>query len=326
MTPDNTAWAFRWLEQMRAVGIIDSVTHDRLAADLDARLVGTRRVDETAGMAPTHLPPTPASVPQVATPVVSRPTPAPEPVAPAARFLPVPTLPTSSVSPPAPVHPVAPLVRRPWWARVRAALGPDAALHALAYLGVALMFAGVTGLVVFAFGDVQPRLRPVAEVAIPLALLAARWLLRKSGASFTAALLAVLGAVFLPLVAVTALLDDVGAPPDARGLARPFALGAVTVAIGLSYWWWTVRRAGSHLRHVVVLCFWLGVALVTRTALDLHLRGTDVARPSAAEFAVVLAAMAATLGWCTSAPRTGCRRLPSTTSSSVFLSPSSCSS
>ena len=56
------------------------------------------------------------------------------------------------------------------------------ALPIFAYLGVMLLFAGVIGLLVFSFGDVDPWVRSLTEVLMPIAPLASGWYLRRRGA------------------------------------------------------------------------------------------------------------------------------------------------
>ena len=66
-------------------------------------------------------------------------------------------------------------------------------MHGLAYLGVLLLFVGSFGLVAFAFGSVDPSMRPVAEAAIVVSPFAAAILLQRRGARVAGVALEVAG-------------------------------------------------------------------------------------------------------------------------------------
>ena len=106
---------------------------------------------------------------------------------------------------------------RPQWAEwvgaVRALLASELALHGLAYLGVVLTFIGAFGFVVFAYGELDRSLRPVAEAVVPLVCFVTAWFLRRQQAPHVAAGLEFLGGLLLPLVAYASLVDDVALPP-----------------------------------------------------------------------------------------------------------------
>ena len=131
---------------------------------------------------PVHTPPPPQR------PLPPPPVPRPVHTPPPQRPLPPPPAPRPAYTPPAwPVSTpaaVTPSRLRIWWDEHRAAVSADLALHGLAYLGVLLVFVGLFGLVVFAFGGVAPRLRPVAEAAIPLTFFGGGAFLRSRRAPF----------------------------------------------------------------------------------------------------------------------------------------------
>ena len=115
-------------------------------------------------------------------------------------------------------------------ARRRDAIRSDLALHGLAYLGVLLLFAGVTGLIAFSFGDVDPWIRALAEVLVPSALFVSAWYLRRRGAVVVRLPLTLLGGAILPIVVTASLTDGAPVPPDLSGRALPIVQGSAVAA------------------------------------------------------------------------------------------------
>ena len=110
-------------------------------------------VPGAAPVPPPRPAPAAAAVPPPPPPPVVRAPQIPAPPAPRPASLPAPL--------PAP-RPAGVLAT--WWSRRREAISADLAVHGLAYLGVLLIFTGVFGFVVFAFGSVETALRPLAEL------------------------------------------------------------------------------------------------------------------------------------------------------------------
>ena len=150
-----------------------------------------------------------------------------------------------------------------WWARSVQTVGSDLAVHGFAYLGVVLFFVGVFGLVVFAFGDVTPGLRPVAEFVIALAPFVAGAMLLRRQAVTVGRALEVLGGVLLPIMILTSFVDDVAFPPDVHGILLVVILTVLTALIAAAYAWWSNRRERSALRYLVAPIAWLAVAMAT---------------------------------------------------------------
>jgi hypothetical protein len=137
----------------------------------------------------------------------------------------------------------------------------DLAINGLAYLGVALLFVGTFGLVAFAFGDVAPRWRPVAELTIAVSPFLAATILRRRGARMGAQALELAGGLVLPIMALTAFLDGVAVPPNPTGAALAVTLPAVLVVLASAYAWWCRRHRSSMLRFLVAPVLWLAVGL-----------------------------------------------------------------
>lgn len=181
-----------------------------------------------------------------------------------------------------------------WWAQVRERSDADLTVHGLAYLGVLLLFVGVFGLVAFAFSDVSPELRPVAELAVAAVPFVGAWLLARSGAKFVARTLVAVGGLLLPVMVVTSLVDGFGVPPDAHGVALPAVSGPLIGALAVAYGWWTVRRPGSGLGVMVAPVLWFAAGMAA-TGLGRPVpRGEDVAVPGGAQVAVIALALLAT--------------------------------
>ena len=85
---------------------------------------------------------------------------------------------------------------------------------------MALVFAGLLGFVVFAFGDLGKGWRPLAEVLTPVALFRGAALLRRLRAPFVGTALEVLGGLAVPVMAAAAFLDGATPPPDPTGTVR----------------------------------------------------------------------------------------------------------
>ena len=176
----------------------------------------------------------------------------------------VPVMPAGAVLPAARAATAEPRERgvvARWWARTTEAVGSDLAVHGLAYLGVLLLFVGAFGLVAFAFGDVAPTLRPVAEVVIAATPFAAAALLLHRGAQIAGRALELAGGLVLPVMAMTSLLDGVEVPPDPNGVPLVVALTGTVTVLGLGYAWWASRHPASALRYLVAPLGWLAVGL-----------------------------------------------------------------
>lgn len=202
--------------------------------------------------------------------------------------------PSTSTTHPAPAGPQVPGRLAPWWARARERLGTDIALHGLTYLGVLLLFVGVFGLVAFAFGDVEPGLRPVAELAVAAVPFAAAWLLARSGARFVARAMVAVGGLILPVMVVTSTVDGFPVPPDLHGPALPLGAGLACGTIAVAYAMRVSRRPDSALGVMVAPAVWLTAATSALALARPAPRGEDVAVPGAAQVAVVALAVLAT--------------------------------
>src|SRR4029079_9650892 len=184
-----------------------------------------------------------------------------------------------------------------WWARTAKTIGTDLAVHGFAYLGVLLFFVGVFGLVVFAFGDGPPGLRPPAELVIALAPFVAGAMLLRRQAITVGRALEVLGGLLLPIMILTSFVDGAAFPPDVHGILLVVVLTVLTALIAASYAWWSNRRERSALRYLVAPIAWLAVATATLGLGRAVPVGKDVAIPTAAQVAAVLNALVITLAW-----------------------------
>src|SRR6266545_2773323 len=285
------AYTTRFLEWARKYWLLDEQAHARLQRELDK-----------AHSALTGAAWQPAAAP----------TPAAQPPAPAHAAWP--TAPTAGVQPTQPASPAAPPKAQPlagrtaparpaprathakprragaWAARLRRAWAPvasDLGLHGLAYLGVLLMFTGTLGLALFSLRSVNTSLRPLAEGSVPLVLLVSSWFLRRRGAPLGAASLELLGGAVLPVLTFASLLDGSGVPPDLpRGPLLVAALAAIAAGLAGVYALVARRHPATTLRYLVAPLAWTTAGVL---GLAFH-RG-----PSAAQMALVSAAVAATL-------------------------------
>jgi hypothetical protein len=184
-----------------------------------------------------------------------------------------------------------------WWVRTREAVGSDLAVHGLAYLGVLLFLVGAFGLVVFAFGDVAPTLRPLAEAVIATAPFAAAALLRRRGAEVVGRALEIAGGLVLPIMLITTFLDGVAFPPDLSGVPLVIGLTAVTGAVAAGYAVWSHLHHDSALGLLVAPVAWLAVGMASIGLARAIPEGKAVATPSAAQVAVMTAALVVTVAW-----------------------------
>ncbi|MEW1952591.1 hypothetical protein [Terrabacter sp. NPDC080008] len=203
--------------------------------------------------------------------------------------------------------PPAPSALQLWWDRTREAVGSDLAVHGLAYLGVLLFFVGAFGLVAFAFGDVAPSMRPLAEAVIAAAPFAAGVLLRRRDALVVGRALEVAGGLLLPVMVVTSFVDGVGVPPDLDGAPLVVVLTILVLALAAGYAAWSRRVPDSALRFLVAPLLWLAVGLATMGVGRAVPQGRDVAVPSAWQAAAMSIALAVTVVAARSVP-SGSRR------------------
>ena len=271
------------VEAERAVGPVPA----DLPPPVGQPYAGTSPGDATAPAAPPAS--TPAAAPRPTGPVpLPDSTPVPVPVVPR---------PPVVVSQPVgrPVEPSPPSALQQWWDRTREAVGSDLAVHGLAYLGVLLFFVGAFGLVAFAFGDVAPSMRPLAEAVIALAPFAAGALLRRRNALVVGRALEVAGGLLLPVMVVTSFVDGVAVPPDLGGALLVVVLTALVLALALAYAAWSRRVPDSALRFLVAPLAWLAVGLATMGMGRAVPQGRDVAVPSAWQAAAMSVALAVTV-------------------------------
>jgi hypothetical protein len=202
---------------------------------------------------------------------------------------------------PAELAPRSPLTR--WWHETRETVKSDLAVHGLAYLGVLLLFAGVFGLVVWSFSDINRAMRPVAELAIPGALFAGAVMLNRRGTRVVAGALEVAGGLLLPIVAVASFVDDAPLPPDPTGVGLTVSLAVTTLAIAVGYALWVRRHPTSTLAYLVAPVAWLAAGFLSLSWLDPVPAGESVAQPRAIETAVMAIAAGLTLLVCRLRPQ-----------------------
>lgn len=267
----------------------------RAAAPWPPAVEHSRPVPAAPPRPPAAPPPAPAA--PSAPPGAPSTPPAASSTPPAAVPYPVPSAPaaarTSHAGEPRPVRREPGRIAR-WWATSRVRLDTDLTVHGLTYLGVLLLFVGVFGLVAFAFGDVAPGLRPVAELAVAAVPFAAAWLLARSGARFVARAMVAVGALILPVMVITSTVDGATPPPDLHGAALPLGTGLACAAVAGAYVLRVRTNPGSVLGVMVAPVLWLaaGMAAVGLGRPVPH--GEDVAVPGSAQVAVIALALLAT--------------------------------
>ncbi len=292
------------LPEARRRGALDGPQGDALATLTDrlaAELAGPHGAPAVA-LTPTGPPaattaPAPSPAPRASAPA-PQPAAAPQP-APALAQAPT-GIPASALPPPqTPIGTYAPVPRTQnrlarWWAASRLRLDTDLTVHGLTYLGVLLLFVGVFGLVAFAFGDVEPGLRPVAEIAVAVVPFAAAGLLARSGARFVARAMIAVGGLILPVMVVTATVDGFHVPPDLRGLALPVGAGLACAAIAVAYAVRVWRRPDSALGVMVAPVAWFAAGMGAVALGRPVPSGENVAVPGAAQVAVIALAVLVT--------------------------------
>jgi hypothetical protein len=262
----------RFLDEELEAGRLPINTYRTLRANALSRLRSTTAVrSEAVAATPTPTAPRQATpVPQVP------PRPQPRPIA---------VSPAKTVAP-GPVFASWRSETVAFFGRLAATVRTDLAVHGLAYLGVLLVFAGVFGFVVFAFGEVSTALRPVAELAIPLAVFSAAAFLHHRGSRLVAAALELLGGALVPIIAVASFVDGASVPPDPHGDVLAIGLGVAMLVVALVYALVARRRPESPLRFFVAPVVWLGVALALSPTVRGGETGSAIARPSAWQMAI----------------------------------------
>ncbi len=161
-----------------------------------------------------------------------------------------------------------------------------------------LLFAGVTGLIAFSFGDVAPSIRVLAEVLVPTALFVSAWYLHRRGAAVVAASLVLLGGAILPIVVIASLTDGAPVPPDLSGRALPVVQGISVAVLGVVMALVARRSPSSPLRFVAAPMIWVAAGLVAGVTRDPVPAGYETARPDSLQLSVILAALTATVLLC----------------------------
>lgn len=143
-----------------------------------------------------------------------------------------------------------------------------------------MLFVGVFGLIVFAFGDVAPAMRPVAELSAALAFAGGAWMLLRQGAHTSGRALETAGGLLFPILLITSLADGFAIPPDLRGgaLVAGATLACLVAAVG--YAWWARRHPETGLRHAVAPVLWLAAAMAALGAGRAVPQGQDIATPT----------------------------------------------
>ena len=203
-------------------------------------------------------------------------------------------------------EPQPPPERRAQWAEwvgaVRALLASELALHGLAYLGVLLTFIGAFGFVVFAYGELDRSLRPVAEAVVPLVCFLTAWFLRRQQAPHVAAGLEFLGGLLLPLVAYASLVDDVTVPPDLVGAPLVAALALVSLALSGAYAAWSAKHPGSPLRYLVAPMAWQVVWALGLAFAGEPVAGVAIRTPNQWQMAAYVIAVVASIAFANAFP------------------------
>jgi len=213
------------------------------------------------------------------------------------RPLPPPAARPVRIEPSPPVQPPVPPTRT-WTDRAREAVLSDLSVHGLAYLGVLLLFAGVAGFLLFAFGDVSRSWRPLAELLVPVALFAAAWVLGRRGSTVVSQALTFTGGALLPIVAIATLVDGAPVPRDPHTYVLVTAATAVPLVIAIAYAVIGTRRPSSPLRYLAAPTLWVAVAMAALLPRAHELTGWvggHIATPTGVgQAAAVLVAVAAT--------------------------------
>ncbi len=233
--------------------------------------------------------------PEIVRPTAADPPLLPPPETSTLRELPSRPAPVVRIAVPVAPVPVAPGRVAQWWDDARSAVRSDLTLHGLAYLGVMLLFAGVTGLVVFSFGDVDPWVRALAEILVPIALFLSAWYLHRRSSAVVAAALTLLGGAISPIVVAASLTDGAPAPPDLSGRALPIVQGLLVALVAVAMVLVVRRVSSSPLRFLVGPVMWMAAGLVAGAARNPVPAGYDTARPDSFQLAVILVALAATV-------------------------------
>ena len=172
--------------------------------------------------------------------------------------------------------------------------GAELAIRLLTILGMVLLFAGIAGFVVFAFGDVGKAWRPLAELLIPFALFASAPAFRRLGAPFVARAVVAMGGVALPIMAAASLVDNAAPPTDPTGRAVGSTLFIVGCVITGAYTIVAIRRPTSLLRLLVFPMLWLTVAAAALILETSPPGGRQAFSPLPGQWAAVSCAIAAT--------------------------------
>lgn len=279
----------QFLDRARAERTISAAAYRVLAGRVAARqerLAMSAAATAEALAARPRVPPAAVVGPAPVTP----PAVPPEPVV---APLPVPAPRPAPAPPPKQAPP--PGAARRWWRSGMHSLRSDLAVHGLAYLGVLLLFAGLFGLVAFSFGSVRREFRPVAELVVPVAVLASAWLLGRRGLATPARALVLLGGLLIPVAAIASLVDGAPIPPDPAGIPLVVALTAVSAAVSSAYaGWWRWHRS-TPLRQLVAPALWLAVAMAALGFRDPIPAGEGIVTPRPWQIAAVLTAITLTL-------------------------------
>ena len=185
--------------------------------------------------------------------------------------------------------------RHAWWDHFRASVGSDLGVHGLAYLGVLLLFVGAFGLVAFAFGDVTPSVRPVAELTVALVPFATARLLLRNGAAVVGRSLEVVGGLLVPIMLIASMVDGYPTPPDPHGSALVVALTVACLGWAAVCALWSRRYPESGLRFGVAPAIWLAAAMATIGVARPMPTGQDVALTSSHQITAMAAALVLTL-------------------------------
>ena len=182
-----------------------------------------------------------------------------------------------------------------WWDEARRTVRSDLALHGLAYLGVLLLFAGVTGLIVFSFGGVDPWVRSMTELLVPAALFLSAWYLSSRNAKVVGDALALLGGAVTPIIVAAAFTDGAPVPPDVSGRLLPVVQGISVALVAMAMVAVTRRHPSSPLRFLVGPILWLAAGLAAGALRDPVPTGYETARPEALQLGIMLAALTLTV-------------------------------